>query len=357
MSLSGLPRSVYRACFMSAASSFRRRACLLGLLALFCCVYMIGSRRVPPLYPRDDEVFTRLCNGTSSTHEIRTRMTNPDLPVIYFVTPTFSRVAQVAELTRLAQTLLHVPNLVWVVAEDSHECSPVVSNVLARHKGRIPSAHIISPMPKMYEKEYYRPRGVSSRNAAMKWVLKNPAHPKGVLYFGDDDNTYDLRLFDEIRWTKKVSMMPVGLVGKQGISGPIVRDGKVVGFSDPWFESRRFPVDMAGFAVNTELAKKAVGRMPYKAGHEEDLYLRNLDLTYEDIEPKANQCTEVLVWHTQTVKTGTPEIRVDAGSGDEVAGTSLRALLRDMASKGLVKESKKGLDIPICMKPTGCRTR
>lgn len=36
------------------------------------------------------------------------------LPTIHVVTPTYSRPVQKAELTRLANTLLHVPNLHWI---------------------------------------------------------------------------------------------------------------------------------------------------------------------------------------------------------------------------------------------------
>lgn len=47
------------------------------------------------------------------------------------------------------------------------------------------------------------------------------------MYFGDDDNTFDLQLFDEIRKTKRVSMLPVGLIGDYGVSSPVVSDGEV----------------------------------------------------------------------------------------------------------------------------------
>lgn len=47
-------------------------------------------------------------------------------------------------------------------------------------------------------------------------------------------------------------MFPVGLVTRLGVSTPIVSSGKLVGFYDGWIAGRRFPVDMAGFAVNVQ---------------------------------------------------------------------------------------------------------
>ena len=47
-------------------------------------------------------------------------------------------------------------------------------------------------------------------------------------------------------------MFPVGLVTQLGVSSPIIKNGKVVGFYDGWIADRKFPVDMAGFAVNVQ---------------------------------------------------------------------------------------------------------
>lgn len=41
-----------------------------------------------------------------------------------------------------------------------------------------------------------KPRGVGSRNKGLKWIRENAND--GVLYFADDDNTYDLQLFKEV---------------------------------------------------------------------------------------------------------------------------------------------------------------
>nr|CAD7200085.1 unnamed protein product [Timema douglasi] len=200
----------------------------------------------------------------------------------------------------------------------------------------IPFTHIASPMPDVYRKSSVVPRGVANRRAALGWIRKN-IH-SGVLYFGDDDNTFDLELFDEIRFTKKVSMFPVGLIGDYSVSSPVLKEesgkpfrknhpectrprfklrspchrqlsllksvaldmrpqkwGKVIGFFDSWPAKRKFPVDMAGFAVNIGfLLSHPHATMPYKAGYEEDQFLVSLGLKLEDIEPKGNACTEVL---------------------------------------------------------------
>ncbi len=69
----------------------------------------------------------------------------------------------------------------------------------------------------------------------------------------------------------------------------------MVGFFDSWPAKRQWPVDMAGFAVNLNYMAKFNASMPYKAGYEEDEFLKSIGLKIEDIEPKANNCSEILV--------------------------------------------------------------
>lgn len=232
-------------------------------------------------------------------------------PIIYFVTPTYPRREQVAEITRLGQTLMHVPYLHWIVADDTPVCNNFLNNLLK--KFGIPYTHIASPMPEFYRTKKLVPRGVANRRAALAWI-RNNNKKTGVLYFGDDDNTFDLKLFSEIRSTKKVSMFPVGLIGDYAISTPVVKHGKVDGFFDSWPAKRKWPVDMAGFAVNLEYMGLSPNvTMPYKAGYEEDDFLKSIGLKMQDIEPKANNCTEILVWHTQTKNNKPPKIRISSG--------------------------------------------
>ncbi|XP_058062344.1 galactosylgalactosylxylosylprotein 3-beta-glucuronosyltransferase S [Anopheles bellator] len=255
-----------------------------------------------------------------------------EVPMIYFVTPTYPRREQIAEIIRLGQTLMHVPYIHWILADDTETCSQTLNNHLKQFG--IPYTQIASPMPEVYRTRKNAPRGVANRRAALNWIRAN-AKKSGVLYFGDDDNTFDLKLFSEIRYTKKVSMFPVGLIGDYAVSTPIVRNGRVEGFFDSWPAKRKWPVDMAGFAVNLEyLAHSPNATMPFKAGYEEDEFLKSIGLKLQDIEPKANNCTEILVWHTQTKSSKSPTVRIsmDRQKLDKV---NLGWLLKQLETMGV----------------------
>ena len=322
---------------------------LLGLSSLLYMAVSVDKFRpaVVPIYPPTSAEHTELCDVNSNINN----------NTIYFITPTYPRREQVAELTRLSQTLILAGNVHWVIAEDAPSCSPLVSNILAR--SGLSYTHLVSPMPPMYRKAKLRdtPRGVSSRRAGLAWVMDNVE--EGVIYFGDDDNTYDMRLFQQIALTRTVSMFPVGFVASQGVSAPIVQKGRVVGFSDAWFAQRKFPVDMAGFAINLQFLRKrnprAATAMPYKAGYEEDLFLQSLNLTLGDIEPLASDCTEILVWHTKTLKDKVTRISLD--NEDHLQTSSLAMLVKHLMGTGIgVISNQDGKRMRECLDLKKCRT-
>ena len=47
-------------------------------------------------------------------------------------------------------------------------------------------------------------------------------------------------------------------------------------------------------SLNLFLAQKPDAYMPYVAGHEEDGFLKQLDVSLADIEPKADLCSQVI---------------------------------------------------------------
>ncbi|XP_023177576.2 galactosylgalactosylxylosylprotein 3-beta-glucuronosyltransferase S isoform X2 [Drosophila hydei] len=280
-----------------------------------------------------------ICSERYEDHRLyiddKPRSAYAQLPVIYFVTPTYPRREQIPELIRLAYTLLHVPRLHWLVANDREGCDNFLDMQL--NGFGIPYTHMASPMPREYRKVKPAPRGVANRRAALQWLHQHNL-TNGILYFGDDDNTYDLRLFSEIRQTQRVSMFPVGLIAEYAISGPVVRDGKVVAFLDSWVAGRRWPVDMAGFAVSLSYMSQYPNvNMPYKPGYEEDLFLRSIGLRIEQIEPRGKNCTEILVWHTQTKNKKSAVVRLENRFMDE--RSNLGALFRLLERMGVARAS------------------
>lgn len=72
---------------------------------------------------------------------------------------------------------------------------------------------LIFPEDSAHARKYKgaKPKGVVCRNKALKWIREN-AHD-GVLYFADDDNTYDIDLFREVSTTSEQNshrVFPIG---------------------------------------------------------------------------------------------------------------------------------------------------
>ena len=120
-------------------------------------------------------------------------------PTVWVVTPTFYRPEQKPELTRVAQALLPVSHFVhWIIIDDisqgSEESLKDLKGFLERFM--ISFTLLKSSPPSGKTKIVGKPRGVGGRQAAMSWIRKNTR--EGVVYFADDDNTYDSEIFRQV---------------------------------------------------------------------------------------------------------------------------------------------------------------
>jgi Glycosyltransferase family 43 len=104
-------------------------------------------------------------------------------PLVYFVTLTYYRTTQMADMTRLAQTLMHDNRIYWIVVEDRSDCTVRIRALLERTG--LPYAHVAvrrDPAQKLFREGNQRNRGLD--------VVEQVNLP-GVVFFGDDDNSYD----------------------------------------------------------------------------------------------------------------------------------------------------------------------
>lgn len=78
----------------------------------------------------------------------------------------------------------------------------------------------------------------------------------------------------------------------------------MTGYKSGWKADRPFAIDMAGFAINLKLIlTRKDAQFSYKMpkGLQESEFLRYFT-TMEELEPLADNCTKVYVWHTRTEK-------------------------------------------------------
>lgn len=77
------------------------------------------------------------------------------------------------------------------------------------------------------------------------------------VYFADDDNNYDFRLFQnfaQIKPDKAIGVLPVGGgTGGINIEGPKCENHKVVDWFTRYAPTRLYAGDMAGFAIRAEI--------------------------------------------------------------------------------------------------------
>ncbi|VDN06793.1 unnamed protein product [Thelazia callipaeda] len=238
---------------------------------------------------------------------------------IIVITPTYRRRTRLADMTRMANTLSHIQCLYWIVIEDGNHTVKAVERLLNRTT--LPYTYFSAKTPLGYPS-----RGWYQRTKALEFLrnnfnLINNEFMKSIVYFGDDDNSYDVRLFDNyIRHVRKVGVWAVvfkkfnqrytrtGFAGGALVESPAVINGTVVGWNVVWHKKRKFATDMAGFAVSLDviLNSTAIFTKSCKRGlgAPETCFLEDLGLQILDLEPFGfdQKEREILVWHTKTAK-------------------------------------------------------
>jgi hypothetical protein len=123
-------------------------------------------------------------------------------PTLYLITPTYKRDTQLADLTIMKNTLWLVPNLVWIVVEDSKIKTNLVRRFLNNSKLNYVHLQVETPgNQKNKPGQTNKPRGILQRNCALQWLRDNKNKlQNGVVYFADDDNRYDATLFEEVEF-------------------------------------------------------------------------------------------------------------------------------------------------------------
>jgi galactosylgalactosylxylosylprotein 3-beta-glucuronosyltransferase 3 len=125
------------------------------------------------------------------------------MPFIYVITPTIKKQTQIPDLIRLKNTLQSVPKVIWILVEDSENKTKSIKLFLA--KSNLNFVHLNTPSINFKniqnnKSSGVRHKGVEQRNLGINWLRKNQnkIDLNAVVFFADDDNTYDTRLFEEV---------------------------------------------------------------------------------------------------------------------------------------------------------------
>ncbi|XP_019851611.1 PREDICTED: galactosylgalactosylxylosylprotein 3-beta-glucuronosyltransferase 3-like [Amphimedon queenslandica] len=236
--------------------------------------------------------------------------------IVFVITPTYKRHTQKVDLLTLCHSLsLSRTQVKWIVVEDSNNPTPLVSNLLSLCP--VSSVHLSVKTPrkktlvaKLFWKIMHGHRGLEQRNIALQWLRDNYSAKDcrgGVIYFADDDNRYDHRIFDVISKTVKAAVWPVGFAGHILYEGPVCHNNTITKWKS-WAvrvgTNRKIPIDMAGFAVNLcQLFEKPEVYFDnaWSRGQLETEFLYQFVTNKEELECRGSD-KEVLVWHVRTAK-------------------------------------------------------
>jgi len=206
---------------------------------------------------------------------------------IILITCTYKRPGRINCLQRCIRTFRTIKNVIWIVVEDSRTLDDKIKHMLK--KSKISHVYLCAgPTNDL---------GHEQRNMALTYIRDK--NIKGIVYNADDDNFYKRRLFNEIEKTKKMSVFPVGNLGPRNIERPIVKDNKIISWDSGW-KTRKFPVDMAGFAFDSALLSSLKNPLwNHKGRGGETEFIEKSINSSDELEFLCDNCMKCYVWHNE----------------------------------------------------------
>ncbi|KAK8938080.1 putative glucuronosyltransferase [Platanthera guangdongensis] len=225
--------------------------------------------------------------------------------LLIIVTPTYSRPFQSFYLNRLAQTLRNVPHpLLWIVVEMSLQSDETVK--ILRDTG-VMYRHLVGDHNVTSVKDTV----IQLRNVALYHIERHQLD--GIVLFADDDKIYSLGLFDKMVEIRRFGTWPVAVLTEDKkrafFEGPVCKGREIVGWHTHQTRlSRRFQIDMSGFAFNsTILWDPKRWHRPnidlirlhdsVRVGFQESKFVEQLVEDESQMEGLSENCSRILVWH------------------------------------------------------------
>lgn len=210
----------------------------------------------------------------------------PQPAELLIITCTFRKPHRVRFIKECLKTFVRIPHMRWILVEDDHSIDPQIKGLLDK-----------SGISYIYLNIYSRSFGNAQKNLALTYI--RDLHLKGIIYIADDDNLYDARLFEEIRKTKRISVLPVGNLGPNSIERPVIKDGKIVGWDADWL-SRKFPIDQGAYAINAELLGPVKDPVwPHLQYGGESEFIEKFIQLPDELEILCDGCRQCYIWHNE----------------------------------------------------------
>ncbi len=203
---------------------------------------------------------------------------------LLIVTCTYQKPRRLSFIKECISKFKLVPHMRWILVEDGQDIDAQVKKLLD-----------VSGIDYIYLHLYSRSHGNAQKNLALTYIRDNDL--KGIVYIADDDNKYDLRLFEEIRKTERISVFPVGNLGPNGIERPIVKNGRITGWDADW-HSRKYPIDQGGYAINASLLKALKDPLwSHQSYGGESEFIEKLIQSPDELEILCDGCRRCYMWH------------------------------------------------------------